>query len=433
MSENQDIKMRKKSFQGKVESAVWRKGATLRDILDAMDSINAANIDPRQKNALLQRIIDYGQHLSEQIYLGKRQVPESDDNETIKEFNLRMQDSAYSKYHHKEGYGEPPHGEGYYDENGKFVKVDHYTKQNPNSSTRGGSSNPRWHPIPLRDETVSPLPPQPENVVIPVVPPVSPNDNNNGAGVDTTQPTTTHETTKKDKKRRKWPFMLIPIIATVIMARECKSSEPIVKDAEPAHTTLVNPIPTHSQEDVVELSLADYEYLKYTESKGVGILQNHNIEDAEQVYTNCVENTQNFPEELKALVEKYNMGNAKDTQRFIDIENNPQVTVTTLLLLAESYSAIEPIILEQIQNPDNELSPVEIAQINSRCKMAEQAYKKHNNEENANHISTIDYGLYGANKQTGPSVKFNQEQAETHKQLVDNSLRNPTKESLQYY
>ena len=44
---NQEDMLRKKSFQGKIQSAVWKKGATLRDILDAMDQIKAANIDTK--------------------------------------------------------------------------------------------------------------------------------------------------------------------------------------------------------------------------------------------------------------------------------------------------------------------------------------------------------------------------------------------------
>lgn len=34
----------------------------------------------------------------------------------------------------------------------------------------------------------------------------------------------------------------------------------------------------------------------------------------------------------------------------------------------------------------------------------------HDDVENGNHISTVDYGLYGANAKTGASVKFDSQQ-----------------------
>lgn len=89
--------MENKSIPGRAESPRWRKEATLRDILDLLDDIERLNIHPEEKAKLRQRVIDYGQHLSEEIHRGKRKVPASDDNATIKEFNIRM----YSTYNTK--------------------------------------------------------------------------------------------------------------------------------------------------------------------------------------------------------------------------------------------------------------------------------------------------------------------------------------------
>jgi hypothetical protein len=421
--DNHEIMLKNKSFQGKIESAVWRKQATLRDILDAMDQLREAqNIDPKQKSALAQRIIDYGQHLSEQIFLGKRQVPETDDNETIKEFNLRMQDSAYSKYHWKKYFGEPPHGDGYYDENGKYINVLHPTSKGNEENApqdvaiRGGAANPRWHPIPLRPTNDTPIPIDPKRrtddgvTPIPVVP--VPTDANTGEqGGGGTPPVKDNKTS--DKKRRRWPLMLVPIIAAGILAKECQSNTGVIKDVEPEKTeqTVNN----------IVINEAENNYLIYTAEKGKAMLTKQGIEDSGAVYDNFVNNIDKMPQELKDLVSKYNMGTAKDAQVGVDISNNPQVTATTLILMAESYPNIAKIIHAQIQNPGAEISPVQLQLLNTRCKMAEQAHKTHNGNQDVNHISAIDYGLYGANRDTAASVKFaTQEQAKDYTHLVKN-------------
>lgn len=428
---NQEEMLRKKSFQGKVESAVWRKGATLRDILDAMDQIKVADIDPKQKAALLQRVVDYGQHLSEQIHLGKRQVSETDDNETIKEFNLRMQNSAYSKDLHKNQHREPMHGKGYYNEKEQFVEVNHPSSQGKiqsETSIRGGDTNPRWHPIPLKETTIQPTPIDPYDNITPIdphnntgvvtpptpvdpytpitpptpTPPVTPITPTPQTPLTPEVPTTSSQTT--EKKRKKWPFMLIPIIAAGILAKECQPRPVIIKDKEPEKT----------EQAIVVVNETENNYLNYTVQKGKGMLNKQGVENADAVYDNFVNNFDKIPQELKDLVEKYNMGTAKDASIGIDITDNAQVVATTLILMAESYPNIAPIIHNQMKNPGSEISPSESSSLNVRCKMAEHAHKKHGGDDNGNHLATSDYGLYGASSKTGPSVKFSSQEKTVH-------------------
>lgn len=86
----------KNTVEGKASSKRWKREATLRDIVDALDEITASDMHPEKKAKLRQRVIDYRQFLSQEIYCGRRSVPESDDNETIKEFNLRMVHTYYT-------------------------------------------------------------------------------------------------------------------------------------------------------------------------------------------------------------------------------------------------------------------------------------------------------------------------------------------------
>lgn len=85
--------------------------------------------------------------------------------------------------------------------------------------------------------------------------------------------------------------------------------------------------------------------------KGKGMLNKQGIENADTVYDNFTNNIDKIPQELKDLVIKYNMGTAKDTEMGINISDNPQVTATTLILPAEPYPNIVPIIYQQIKNP----------------------------------------------------------------------------------
>ena len=412
--------MDKKSFQGRAESAVWKKYVTercdLRAVLDVMDNINAADISPKQKSALMQRILDFAQNLSSHIYYGRVKVPDSIDNETIKEFNLRTQHSAYQKYHWKKHYGEPAHGDGYWDENNNFIEVHHHTSRRTDSKApedvviRGGGTNPRWHPIPLKPTTITPTPVNPHDNIIPVVPP-SPGTNEGNTttgetGVGNTGISGTEKEKRADekKKRRRIGAFLIPLIAAGILAEECQTQETIIKDAQTNNTEDV--IPATQQFNETEST-----YLQYTTTKGKAMLTKQGIENSDVVYDNFVNNIDQMPQAIKDLVTKYNMGTAKDSQLGIDITNNPQVTATTLILMAESYPNIASIIHNQIQNPGSEISQVQLSLLNCKCKMAEQAHRQHNGVDENNHISDIDYGLYGANKNTGPSVKFKTEEA----------------------
>ena len=442
MNENKQKEFDKKSAQGQIESSVWRKNATLRNILDAMDKVNMSeDYSPKQKSALMQRIIDFGQQLSLDIYLGKREVPETDDNETIKEFNLRMQHNAYDKYHHDKYYGEPMHGNGYFDEKGKFVYVHHYTSgvdesvDNDTDIVSGGGSckNPRWRPIPLREETVTPIPvPVHDDVVGPtnvvnngdsIVPPipvvdngkvvdgvVTPTDNNNIVNNNDQHvvPPTTNEgtgdlseaTKSDDKKKRRWGAFLIPpviVAATALGVKDCNPA-PVVGPVEPQQDT--------TEHVVTVLSEAESNYLAYTTEKGKAMLNKQGIANYEEAYDNFVSNIDKIPEGLKELILQYNMGTAKDAKYGVDLKDNSQIAATTLILMAESYPNLASVIHEQIQNPGAEISDMQLKTMDIRCQWAKSAQVKHGGNSEGNQISTIDYGLYGADKDTGSSVKF---------------------------
>ena len=111
--------MEKKSVQGKAESNRWKREATLRDILDALNEIRDCDKSEEEKAQLRQRVIDYGQYLAKEIYEGRKEVPESDDNKTIKEFNLRMLQSYYVKGKSKYEEAKAPNGSF---EKKKFIK-----------------------------------------------------------------------------------------------------------------------------------------------------------------------------------------------------------------------------------------------------------------------------------------------------------------------
>lgn len=433
MNENKQSELDKKSPQGKIESAVWRKNATLRNILDAMDKVNMSeDYSPRQKSALMQRIIDFGQQLSEDIYLGKREVPASDDNETIKEFNLRMQHNAYDKYHSDKHYGEPMHGTGYFDENGKFVPVEHYTsgveeltdKDSTIVTTSASFKNPRWHPIPLKEKEITPTPvPVHDDIVKPtnvvnngggVIPPipgvrdnnnvvdgvVTPTENNiENNGVVTPNSSVAEATNSDDKKKRRWGAFLIPPIIAAATALG-------VKDCTPAPMVTPEPQQDTTEHVINVLSEAESNYLNYTVEKGKAMLNKQGVENFDAVYDNFVSNIDKVPEGLKDLILQYNMGTAKDAKFGIDLSDNPQIAATTLILMAESYPNIAPVIHEQMQNPGAEIPDVQLKTISTRCQWAKSAQIKHGGKDDNNQISTIDYGLYGADRDTGASVKF---------------------------
>ena len=446
MNENKQKEFDKKSAQGQIESSVWRKNATLRNILDAMDKVNMSeDYSPKQKSALMQRIIDFGQQLSEDIYLGKREVPASDDNETIKEFNLRMQHNAYDKYHSDKHFGEPMHGNGYFDGNGKFVYVHHYTSgvdesvdKDTDIVAEGGSfKNPRWHPIPIREETITPNPvPVHDDVVGPtnvvnngdgIIPPipvvdngksvdgvVTPTENNNdNTGVVTPNSNVAETTNSNDKKKRRWGAFLLPpvvAIATALGTKECAPSPALVPEPQQDTTEHV----------ITVLSEAESNYLNYTVEKGKAMLKKQGIANSEDVYDNFVSNIDKVPEGLKDLILQYNMGTAKNDKFGINLNDNPQIAATTLILMAESYPKIASVIHEQIQNPGAEISDVQLSTMDVRCQWAKSAQIKHGGNSEGNQISTIDYGLYGADKDTGPSVKFeNYKKANDYTKLVE--------------
>ncbi len=471
--------MEKKSIQGKAESKRWKREATLRDILDALNEIKESDKSPEEKAQLRQRVIDFGQFLAKEIHEGRRSVPESDDNKTIKEFNLRMLQSYYMD--RNGGLNEAKSPEGYYNQKNEFVKNN---GEFANHGQRNGR-NPRWYPIALKDEE--------KVVVVPVRPnipdsekpfyggggsatssgaePVRPNipdgekpfyggggsassseaepiwkkveeelfitSNSGGGASSQLKPSgaepiwkkveeelfitpnsgggsgavpsasgveesgaESFKPTNEDKKSKKnkvlpWLMPLIPLI----MANQCgeKGQEPVVDTEEPKKDEVKADVLTKQEKD----------YLRYTVEKGVRMVAHQlGIEDGKDIYLNFVSNADKLPDKMKDLAEKYNLHTMKDEKFGVDLENRNEILATTLLLMSETYPNIKEVILEQIKNPQKEMTDRDLERVERRLKLASLAHAKHNGNSFSNLVSDIDYGVFGADKKTGWCVDF---------------------------
>lgn len=368
--------MEKKSAAGKAQSPRWRKEATLRDILNLLDDIEKLNTHPEEKAKLRQRVIDYGQHLSEEIYFGKRKVPASDDNETIKEFNIRM----YSTYDTKgkSSYEEAREPTGYYDSKGKFIA-------NPcpvPADEQHGALNPRWHPIPLKekDEPVPvPVIPTEEDVITPV------------------------ETGGKFRPRAWWLVPLILGTAAVTFDR-CSSAPTAPSDDKD------NKDKTEVVTDTKTLTPAEQDFLRYTVEKGQRMVAKQlgvSVDEGAEIYNQFVENIRQgkMPESMKQLTATYQMSKMVDKDLGLDLDR-PEIAATTWLLMSESYPAISKTVHHAISNPDDEISPKADMKLNKYLSFANEAAKKHNADPEGNRVSTVDYGLHGADKDTGWAISF---------------------------
>ena len=440
--------MEKKSIQGKAESKRWKREATLRDILDALNEIRDSDKSVEEKAELRKRVVDFGQFLAEEIHHGRREIPQSDDNKTIKEFNLRMLQSYYMD--RKGVCEEAKSPEGYYNQKNEFVKNN---GEFANHGQRNGR-NPRWYPIALKDEE--------KVVVVPVRPNIPDGEkpfyggggsatsseaepiwkkveeelfitpNGGGASSQSAEPiwkkveeelfitpnsgggsgailsasgaeesgAESFKSTNEDKKSKKnkvlpWLMPLIPLI----MANQCgeKGQEPVVNTGEPKKDEVKADVLTKQEKD----------YLKYTVEKGVRMVAYQlGIEDGKEVYLNFVSNADKLPDEMKGLAEKYNLHTMKDEKFGVDLENRNEILATTLLLMSETYPNIKEVILEQIKNPQKEMTDRDLERVERRLKLASLAHAKHNGNSFSNLVSDIDYGVFGADKKTGWCVDF---------------------------
>ena len=357
--------MEKKSIPGRAESPRWRKEATLRDILDLLDE---------------QRVIDYGQHLSEEIHRGKRKVPASDDNATIKEFNIRM----YSTYDTKgeRSYEEAREPTGYYDKKGKFIA-------NPKSvplDEPHGALNPRWHPIPLK-ETQKPIPVPiitDEDPVIPAetIVPVS------GSGC---------------LPRAWWVAPLILGTAAIVFQKCYSEVAPLVDEDD-------NKDKTEVKTDANTLTPAEQDFLRYTVEKGQRMAAKQfgvSVDEGAEIYNQFVENIRQgkMPESMKKLTDTYQMSKMIDPDLDIDLDR-PEIAATTWMLMSESYPAIRKAVHQAITNPEKEISAKSDMKLAKYLSFANDAAKKHSVNPESNQVSTVDYGLYGANRKTGWAISF---------------------------
>lgn len=425
-----------KSVQGKAESANWRKQATLRDLLDLLDDIENIDKHPEEKAKLRQRVIDYGQHLSEQIFLGKKEVPATDDNQTIKEFNNRF----YSTYDTKSesSYEEAKLPKGYYDKEGKFISVPSTKLQKGHV----GAINPRWHPIPLRDETPPPPPPPPfdwthtnggnggktgSDDIVPPVNPIHSGGRTGGGGTGGNsggENIAGESTSSNDKnKRRIRPWWLVPLVlgTAAVTFRQCSAGEAIP------------PADNNENKDTTEVVTKVYtptekEFLRYTIEKGQRMTAKQfgvSVEEGAEIYNQFVENIRNgnIPETMKDLTKTYQMSKMVDKDLGINLDD-PAIAATSWMVMGESYDASRKTIHNAITNPEQEPNSAAEMRLQKSLSMANAAAKKHNANEDSNRVVTIDYGLYGATKQTGWAISFKNTKGDkaAYKSIVDNAL-----------
>jgi len=413
--------MKERTTTGKVDSKNWRHQATLRDLLNLLDDIEAMKDHPEHKAKLRQVVIDYGQHLSEEIYLGKRSVPESDDNETIKEFNNRFFGSYDTKG--KSSYEEAKQEKGYYDRNDKFIKVLNSRPKDGND----GARNPRWHPIPVNEITPPPPPPPP-------IDPTNTGDNGiiidnggnggggttnggggttNGGGGTTNGGSTSNtsseaaskvsETPAHNRERKRRSLWLLPLILGATLG---------VNRCEPTPEKII-PVDTNDNKDTTEVvtktyTSAEKEHLRYTVEKGEGLLAHQlGIKDEKlvsELYEQCVENLRkgNIPETMKELSNKYQMSKMVNDELGINLDE-PEIAVTGWLTMSTSYDNVRQVILDGLLK-SKETSPKESMNLTKRLSQANEAAIANNADPRSSQVFTIDYGLYGATEQIGKRI-----------------------------
>ena len=468
--------MEKESIQGKAESKHWKRDATLKDLLNLLDEIDKCDKTLEEKAALRQRVIDYGQQLSEDIYHGKKQLDPSDDNETIKKFNIRMYSTYYTKGESR--YEEAQRPTGYFDENRKFIK-DPYETANPGTRNH---VNPRWHPIPLREEPEVIVPPvvEPKHVTEHLggenaggvvvgphgggnagetlavkpqenvtkddrggVPPVMPDlqggktlnediiSANNITNSDVSEKLASKSgrpNKDKDKKRRRVPLWLIPPVVAagiggIILGHKDKSKD------EPGPGPMPEPVP----EEVVPVPPTPEEkgFMKYTVENGQRMAAKQfgvSVEEGTEIYNQFVENVKQgkLPQVMVDLAEKYQMSKMIDEDLGLNLDR-AEIMATSWLVMSESYEAITKVVHKAITNPEDEISLSDKARLEKSFSMAHSAAVKHEANEDSNQVVTVDYGLYGASKKTGWAVKFRDAEKQADKanyqKIVDKALQ----------
>lgn len=360
--------------------------------------------------------------MSKEIHEGKRQVPESDDNETIKKFNIRM----YSTYDTKgkSSYEEAKRPTGYYNEKGEFVKDPYPTENQGNRNHK----NPRWHPIPLKEENVV-IPPHTTDdpTIIPpvkplhtddekIIPPVALRDLGKKENIIPPNPQKSASSSKnikqkptkdKNKKRRIFPWLAIPLVAsaTLLIGDKNKSQQ---QNTTSSDGNDQNPTELVVQQKVLTPSESDY--LRYTIEKGQRMFAkqfNVSVDEGAQIYNQFVENISqgNIPEFIQDQIESHNMSKMVHKELGIDLDR-PEIVATTIAVLGESYPAIHNIIDQTINRPEEEINQTNQVRLKKYISMAKNAAQKHEAEDNTNQLVTIDYGLYGASKKTGWAIQF---------------------------
>lgn len=434
--------MEKESLQGKAESVRWKREATLKDILDLLDEINNSNKTPEEKAKLTQRVIDYGQHLSEEIYFGKRPIPEDKDmsvkerNEIRKKFNIRMYSTYYTKG--ESSYEEAQRPTGYFDKHRSFVK-DPYTGENPGTRNH---KNPRWHPLPLEQESV--MPPIPQRTegnggttgpgVI--IPPITDNGKSSRNTADTNgienTPANKQQNKSDREKRKRKAAGLIPLLVPVAISLLMLS-----KDGKTQQTQEPQDNQTVPEATVTPLTPEEQDYMRYTVEKGQRMAAKQfgvSLEEGAEIYNQFVENIKsgNLPEVMLKMTESYQMAKMVNADLNLNFQNSPEIAATTWLLMSTSYDAIRPVVHEGIINPTEEITPANAVRLKKSLDLAKNAAQKHDVNEESNLVSDVDYGLYGATKKTGWAISLRKAQdgnidksdLNTYKTIADNALQN---------
>ena len=411
-----------KSIQGRAESHNWRSKATLRDLLDLLDDIEASGYAPEDKAALRQRVIDYGQHLSEEIFKGNRKVPVSDDNDTIKEFNLRMFSTYDTKGDTK--YEEAERPAGYYDNKDEFI-ANPDKNRNPEEY---GARNPRWHPIPLKEGKGPIFPPNDPHVIPSEDSAVVPSSASPGI------------MRKTMDFLWSWGKFIVPLVAVGALANKCQSDKDIPPETPvktPDGTILVKVPNTVSEPKIVMGSdqiVSEGDYFGYTVEKGQRMLAKQlgiSVDEGAKLYNQFVTNIEkgNIPESLKKLMDSYKMTKMVAPEIGVNVDD-PRVGATNVILMAVSYDAARGILLDAIQHPEKPISPANEVKLKKCSSLANAAAKQYGVNPNSNQVAEYDYGLFGATKKTDLQIVFRNQQKD--KADYNNTMVNATQKGKNY-
>lgn len=211
------------------------------------------------------------------------------------------------------------------------------------------------------------------------------------------------ETGGKFRPRAWWLVPLILGTAAVTFDR-CSSAPTAPSDDKD------NKDKTEVVTDTKTLTPAEQDFLRYTVEKGQRMVAKQlgvSVDEGAEIYNQFVENIRQgkMPESMKQLTTTYQMSKMVNKDLGLDLDR-PEIAATTWLLMSESYPAIRKAVHQAITNPEKEISAKSDMKLTKYLSFANDAAKKHSVNSESNQVSTVDYGLYGANRKTGWAISF---------------------------